>query len=230
MKAGVFKNNKNSMGFITNLCHFSGNRVQVVSGFRILMHCNIVGERKEATRLIEEAQVIALVRSGKIDAFAGIVEHYQASIIRYLYRLTGDYEMAKDLAQDTFIQAYKSILKTDAELSLKAWLYRIATNNALQHHRRKKLLSFVPFALKEHNIAAEGDPNDPAGEMASIRDTLHRIPEEQRTCLVLHFIEGFKYREIAETLNISEEAVRKRVARGKKSFIQEYNRGGGGTE
>jgi RNA polymerase sigma-70 factor (ECF subfamily) len=180
--------------------------------------------------LLEEAQVIALIRSGKVDAFAGIVEHYQSSIIRYLYRMTADYEMAKDLAQDTFIQAYKNILKTDAELSLKAWLYRIATNNALQHHRRKKLLSFIPFTFKERNIADERTRNDLSGETASIQEALHRIPEEQRTCLVLHFVEGFKYREIAETLNITEEAVRKRVARGRKKFIEEYNRGGGGTE
>jgi len=53
---------------------------------------------------LEEARVIALIRAGEADAFAEIIEHYQASIIRYLYRLTGDYEMAKDLAQDTFIQ------------------------------------------------------------------------------------------------------------------------------
>ena len=75
---------------------------------------------------MEEARVIALVRAGEADAFAEIIGYYQAPIIRYLYRLTGDYEMAKDLAQDTFLQAYKGILKTNAELSFKAWLYRIA--------------------------------------------------------------------------------------------------------
>ena len=76
---------------------------------------------------MEEAQVIDMVRAGEVDAFAEIVEHYQAPILRYLYRLTGDYQMAQDLAQDTFLQAYKGILKTKADLSLKAWLYRIAT-------------------------------------------------------------------------------------------------------
>ena len=178
--------------------------------------------------MLEEAQVIALVRAGEVDAFAEIVEHYQSPIIRYLFRMMGDYEMAKDLAQDTFVQAYKGILKTDAELSLKAWLYRIATNNALQHHRRKKLLSFIPFTSREQDIATEGNQADCPGESAAIQEALHKIPEEQRTCVVLHFVEGFKYREIAETLNISEEAVRKRVARGRKLFIKQYNRGGGG--
>jgi RNA polymerase sigma-70 factor (ECF subfamily) len=180
--------------------------------------------------LLEEAQVIALVRAGEIDAFAEIMEHYQIPIIRYLYRLTGENELAKDLAQDTFIQAYKGILKTDEELSLKAWLYRIATNNALQHHRRKRLLSFIPFTPGQHNTASAGTRRDGMGESAAIQEALCKIPDEQRTCVVLHFVEGFKYREIAETLGISEEAVRKRVARGRKIFIEHYNRGGGGME
>jgi RNA polymerase sigma-70 factor (ECF subfamily) len=178
---------------------------------------------------LEEARVIALVRAGETDAFAEIIGHYQAPIIRYLYRMTGDYEMAKDLAQDTFIQAYKGILKTDAELSFKAWLYRIATNNALQHHRRKKLLSFIPFTSKERNIPNLNSQANCTGESLALHETLLRIPEEQRTCLVLHFVEGFKYREIAETLGCSEEAVRKRVARGKRLFIDLYNREGGGA-
>ena len=87
---------------------------------------------------MEEARVISLVRAGEVDAFAEIIENYQAPIIRYLYRLTGDYEMARDLAQDTFLQAYRGILKTDAELSFRAWLYRIATNSALQHREDLK--------------------------------------------------------------------------------------------
>ena len=177
---------------------------------------------------MEEARVIALVRAGEADAFAEIIEHYQASIIRYLYRMTGDYEMAKDLAQDTFIQAYKGILKTNAELSFKAWLYRIATNNALQHHRRKKLLFFIPFTSGEHDIPDSGNQADCPGEALEINEALLKVPEEQRTCLVLHFVEGFKYREIAETLGCSEEAVRKRVARGRKLFIGLYIQEGGG--
>jgi len=177
---------------------------------------------------LEEAEVIALVRAGEVDAFAGIIEHYQAPIIRYLYRLTGDYEMAKDLAQDTFVQAYKGILKTDAELSFKAWLYRIATNNAFQHSRRKKLLSFIPFTSRERDIPVADEQPDCPEDTAAIREALLKVPQEQRTCLVLHFVEGFKYREIAETLGCSEEAVRKRVARGRKLFIEMYDREGGG--
>ena len=176
---------------------------------------------------MEEALVIALVRAGDTDAFAEIVECYQAPIQRYLFRLTGDYELARDLAQDTFIQAYKGILKTNSELSFRAWLYRIATNNAWQHRRRKKLISFIPFADHiESDIPSTEIQPDCMDEKLAIQVVLSQIPKEQRTCLVLHLVEGFKYREIAETLGISEDAVRMRVTRGKEVFQRLYRRGG----
>lgn len=175
---------------------------------------------------MDEANIVVLVRAGSTDAFAEIVTHYQASITRYLYRMTGDYEMAQDLAQETFVQAYKGILKTHSELSLKAWLYRIATNNALQIFRRKRIISFIPFSRaaktdlsKLHAKDISGD----IGENMAIKEALLNIPQEQRVCILLHFVEGFKYREIAETLKISEDAVRMRVARGSEEFRRLYS-------
>jgi RNA polymerase sigma-70 factor (ECF subfamily) len=175
---------------------------------------------------LEEAQIIDMVRAGEVDAFAEIVERYQAPIQRYLYRLTGDYQMTQDLAQDTFLQAYKGILKTKTDLSLKAWLYRIATNNALQHHRRKRRLSFIPLdECKTSDVPTTENHASLTGEKMAIQETLSKVPEEQRICLVLRFVEGFKYKEIAETLGISDDAVRKRVTRGKQKFRRLY-RGG----
>ena len=64
-------------------------------------------------------------------------------------------------------------------------------------------------------------------EKMAVRTALREVPPNQRECLVLHFVEGFKYREIAVTLGISEEAVRKRVARGKEIFKDAYKFNGG---
>ncbi len=175
---------------------------------------------------MEAVAVIANVRAGSADAFDEIVEHYQFPIIRYLYRLTGDYMTACDLAQDTFFQAYKSILKSDSELHLKAWLYRIATNNARQYHRRRNILSFIHIEnMRKAEISGDGNQPEETVEEMAIQDVLRKIPSEQRTCLVLHYVEGFKYREIAETLGITEEAVQKRVSRGKQLFRRLYEGG-----
>jgi RNA polymerase sigma-70 factor (ECF subfamily) len=177
---------------------------------------------------LDEAQVIALVRKGNTDAFTEIVEQYQSPIGRYLYRLTGDYEVTKDLVQDTFLKAYKGILKTESELSFKAWLYRIATNNALQYRRRRRLISFIPFADSvQPDTQTSQASSGCVEERLLIQETLTKIPHDQKTCMVLHFVEGFRYREIADILGITEEAVRKRVARGSKKFRQLYEQGGG---
>ena len=177
--------------------------------------------------MLEDSQVIDMVRKGNTDSFADIIERYQSPVFRYLYRLTGNYETALDLRQDTFLRAYKGIIKDEVKVSFKAWLYRIATNNALQFLRRKRVISFVSLKhASEEDTAGPGDPAAAIGEKADVREALVRVPREQRVCMVLHFVEGFKYREIAETLGISEEAVRKRVARGSEEFRRLYTRGG----
>jgi len=172
---------------------------------------------------LDEAQVIARVRGGTTEAFGEIVEHYQTPIVRYLLRMTGDVNVAEDLAQDTFIQAYKSILKTTSELSLKAWLYKIATNNARQFHR-PAAAALVHSADRLREVSGTETENSPNSvvERTAIEEALVRVPHEQRVCMALHFVEGLKYREIADIVSVSEEAVRKRVARGSKEFRTVY--------
>lgn len=178
---------------------------------------------------LNEAETIARVRNGDASAFAKIVEHYQIPIIRYLYRMTGDYGVAQDLAQDTFVNAYKALLKSDSELAFRPWLYRIATNNARQYHRRNRFLSFVPFSrFHADTITSHRNSADELELNVVVQDILLRIPPDHRQCLVLHLIEGLTYREIANVLGLSEDAVRMRVARGKQSFRREYERHSGG--
>jgi RNA polymerase sigma-70 factor (ECF subfamily) len=173
--------------------------------------------------LLDEAAAVSLVRDGNTDAFSDIVEHYHASIHRYLYRLTGDYELTRDLVQDTFIQAYESMIKTKSELSLRAWLYKIAENNARQHYRRKKLVAFIHFSSADADEIPGGNRMEEMNRSLAISEALLKVPYKNRVCMVLHFFEGFKYREIAETLGISKEAVRKRVARGSLEFRRQYS-------
>ena len=172
---------------------------------------------------MDEAAAVALVRDGNSDVFSDIVEHYHAPIHRYLYRMTGDYELAEDLTQDTFIQAYENMKKTDSEISLKPWLYTIAENNARQYYRRKKLVAFIHVSSTGVDEIPDGNRTEEMNRSLAIKEALLKVPYKNRVCMVLHFIEGFRYREIAETLEISKEAVRKRVARGSLEFRRHYS-------
>lgn len=175
---------------------------------------------------MEDAQVIAMVRSGNIDAFAEIVERYQSPIAGYLYHLTGDYEIARDITQDTFIQAFKSLLKLKDTILFKSWLYGIATNKALQYRRRKKIITFIPLDNFKTDIPDSHNPIEIHDKKIMIEKTLLQIPEKLRVCMLLHFVEGFKYREIAQALGISEDAVRMRVTRGSHEFRSYYKAAG----
>lgn len=150
-----------------------------------------------------------------------MVERYQASIARYLRRLVGETALAEDLTQETFVKAYVAILKTDSDLALRPWLYRIATNEAKMHFRRRRLVRFLPFLANRH------DPGAPAageglGERDLVRRTLARLPDEYASALLLYLVEGFRHHEVGAILGISPEAARKRVARGSEMFRKAY--------
>ena len=175
---------------------------------------------------MDEQEIIMLARDGDTDAFGEIVRHYKDPILRYLYRLTGDMERAQDLTQDTFIKAYQNIGGIRSQLSFRAWLYRIATRTAHSYWRRNRLRVLTGFdGVKSPEIQTAEDPARKVEEKTAVRRALLEVPSKQRECLVLHYVEGFKYREIAETLGISEDAVRKRVSRGKEIFRRLYNGG-----
>jgi RNA polymerase sigma-70 factor (ECF subfamily) len=173
--------------------------------------------------LLDDLQLVDLVKNGNTDAFGQIIERYQLFIAKYLYRLTGEYETARDLTQDTFVAAFQNLRKNNNPIILKAWLYGIATNKALQYRRRKKIIIFIPFSdYKKSDPPDNHNRIEELPEKMAIQTALLKIPKEQRVCMVLHFVEGFKYREIAQTLGISEDAVRMRVARGSREFRKQY--------
>ena len=85
------------------------------------------------------------VRRGDVEAFADIFEEYHLRICRYLCSLVNDGDLAEDLAQQTFVKAYKALVKGSPPGNLNAWLYTIATNTALSALRRRRLIAWLPI-------------------------------------------------------------------------------------
>ncbi len=126
---------------------------------------------------MDDTQVVEMVREGNIDAFAEVVERYKSPITHYLFRMTGDYEVARDLAQDTFILALKKLCKTRTEILLKAWLYGIASNKALHFQRHKNILTFIPIEkLLKKDLPDINDQDERLDEKAAIETTIQKIP------------------------------------------------------
>jgi RNA polymerase sigma-70 factor (ECF subfamily) len=153
-------------------------------------------------------------------------------IVRYLARLVGAPE-AEDLAQTVLLKATESLPRFRADAKLSTWVYRIATNAALDKLRRKSALpcNHIEFDPDESELPAEAQTPSVEQEAvreemrACIRDFLERLPENYQAVMVLSEVEGFKNEEIAAILELSLETVKIRLHRARDKLRQDLERG-----
>jgi RNA polymerase sigma-70 factor (ECF subfamily) len=186
---------------------------------------DLIGVGKAGTA--PDVQVVESLRARDAQAFRSLIERLQQPVTAYLHRLVGDREVALDLAQDTFLQVFKEIGKTSQDLSLDAWIYRIATNYALRHLNRKRLRQFVGLDGPSTPVDFNAQLMVPGPEyQAEIRILVQNVLAKMRpidaVCLQLHFGNGFTYEEMAQMLALTPEAIRKRVARSVEKFRALY--------
>lgn len=152
-----------------------------------------------------------------------LYDAHAAELVGYLWKLSGDREVATDLMQDTFAMGMRDERALRNPEKARAWLYRIATRLAIKRLRRGRLIAFLPFAGTERST--EGTPDDV--EALAVRDAMRSISADQAAALVLHYAHGFTRAEIAELVGRSEETVKSRIARGRRAFLAAYDRQGG---
>ncbi len=172
----------------------------------------------------ELAAITREARLGSEAAFSALFERFQTPIVNYIYRLVGDWDAANDLSQDTFLKAYNALPRTDESLQISPWLYRIATNTALDALRRRKRITWVPFKAEMEPTAPHSDPAPRQADSDAIQNALAQVPADQRTCLVLNMYQGLSYKEIAETLGVSVNLVAVRIYRGREKFVDAYKK------
>jgi RNA polymerase sigma factor (sigma-70 family) len=157
-----------------------------------------------------------LVRGGHDAAFEAIVARYRRPLLRYCGGiLSGD--RAEDAVQQTFVKAYEAMRRDDNPLSLKAWLYRIAHNTAL-NGLRDKSLSYEPLDPQLDGVER---PDQASERRQGIRDVLaavQELPTRQRDAIVLRELEGRSYEEIAGALGVTGGAVRQLLNRARTTL------------
>lgn len=164
--------------------------------------------------LIERSQ------QGDLHAFDLLVAEYEERIYHLAYRITGNPQDAQDAAQETFVKAFRALPRYRHAASFHTWLYRIATNAALDIVRRRS--HSAPIALEE--VMVTGPTSDPAEEAQ--RREIHRrvhaalvtLAPDHRTIVLLRDLEGFAYEEIAEVLRIPVGTVRSRLSRAREAL------------
>ena len=173
---------------------------------------------------IADAQLIALARESHADAIAVLYDAYKSRIYTFLLRLLADPELADDLTQDVFTKAYQALGTLTSEHRVLPWLYRIANNAAIDQLRRRKRFSW----LRVDRLLGTSEEPSRAGaqgeipEQDQVRAVLALLTIDQSTALLLHALEGYSYKEIAEIQGSTLSAVRSRIARGRQAFIKAY--------
>lgn len=163
---------------------------------------------------MNESKVIAAICGGQVDQFAELVERYQVGLIIYCERILGDRDDAEDVAQKAFIKAYQQLPTFDvARGRFSTWLYRIATNMAIDHLRRHKrrypsedietLDPTVPDVLQEEMLR-------------EVRDAvLALMPPEQRRVIEAYYWEGKSCQAIADQMGVPVNTVKSWLRRAK---------------
>lgn len=166
----------------------------------------------------EERALVQAVQAGDRGAFKAIYEQYQARIYNLIYYAVGDRAAAQDVLQIVFLKAYRGLAGFRFESSLGTWIYRIAINEC-QNQNRRHGYEHVPFEAvlgtgEEIDSGAPPDELHLTDERREIvGEALLALAPHLRTAIVLRYVEGFSYKEIAAVLECSAGTVASRLNR-----------------
>lgn len=169
-----------------------------------------------------DAELVAASLSGNRDAFGQIVSRYQSLICSLAYSATGSLGTSEDLAQETFITAWRHLRHLRKRHKLRAWLCGIARNrinSSLRRDGREPVIAADQLDAVPESASPEPLPHDQAigkEEEAILWRSLERIPEIYREPLVLFYREHQSIENVATALDLSEDAVKQRLSRGRK--------------
>ncbi|HVU26108.1 MAG TPA: RNA polymerase sigma factor [Opitutus sp.] len=176
--------------------------------------------------LISDAELVAASLGGDRDAFGRIVERYQRLLCSLAYSSTGQLSRSEDLAQETFVQAWRRLETLREPEKLRPWLCGILRFKA-SRLRRDESREPVRQAESIDSAAETISPDEPAAEIAIRKEeqaimwsALERVPEIYREALILYYREHRSVEHVAAALELTEDAVKQRLARGRK-ILQE---------
>ncbi len=168
--------------------------------------------------LLTDAEVMLRVKAGDDSAFDHLVEKFRRPLVGFLYRMARSHAVAEELAQEVFLRVYRSRKTYNASAKFTTWMYRIATNLAVNYARdtrnRRSEVSLdepaeggMAFEVPDGELTAEQSLLR-RERMRAIRSRVDALPERQRLAVVMHKYQGLDYRQIARVLKLSESATK----------------------
>jgi RNA polymerase sigma factor (sigma-70 family) len=178
---------------------------------------------------LNELELIQQLRAGDEQAFKSLVTNYQDLVYNTALGVVQNSEDAEDVAQEVFIQVYRSIDQFKGDARLSTWIYRITTTKALDHLRsrkRKKRFAFITslFGPNDELVHEPVDFQHPGvaldrkEQAALLFQMIAQLPENQKVAFTLHKTEELSYQEIADVMQISVSAVESLLFRARQNL------------
>lgn len=181
-----------------------------------------------------DADVMLRVKAGDQSAFDYLVQKYRRPMVSFMYRMARNSSVAEDLAQEVFLRVYRSRETYEPSAKFTTWLYRIATNLAVNHardtrHERPEVQVSLDEPDEETGTTIELPDGTPTAEqvivrrerMLAIRKKVEALPEQQRLAVIMHKYQQMDYKQIAEVLKKSESATKSLLFRAYETLREQ---------
>src|ERR1700751_2041040 len=183
---------------------------------------------------LTDADVMLRVKVGDESAFEFLVQKYRRAMVSFMFRMSHNAAAAEDLAQEVFLRVYRSRTSYEASAKFTTWLYRIATNLAVNHARDTR------HERPENQVSLD-EPDEETGttmdvadssltveqamlrreRMSAIRAKVQNLPERQRMAVIMHKYQQMDYKQIAEVLKLSESATKSLLFRAYETLREQ---------
>ena len=176
-----------------------------------------------------EQDLVTRAKAGDDEAFAKLIRNNEKRIYNLTLRMTGNPEDAMDLAQETFLNAWRGLKFFKGDSTFSTWVYRLASNACIDHLRRRKRRQdiCVPMPVNEEDDSTPDIPDErfqPEQELerqelrSAVAQGLEQLSLEHRQVLVMREINGLSYQEIGDILDLEAGTVKSRIARARNSL------------
>lgn len=181
----------------------------------------LLARRSPLLKLQGDEKLIAMARAGNPGAFETIVDRYQGRLLGFCRQMLGSTEDAEDVLQEVFVNAYKAMLADEREINLRPWLYRIARNRCLNYLRKPKAdaqesMDMVP----EVEAASTAERVHNREEFRQLLSDVNKLPETQRSALLLREMDALSYEEIAAAMDTTVPSVKSLLVRARISLTE----------
>jgi RNA polymerase sigma factor (sigma-70 family) len=181
----------------------------------------LLARKSPLLKLQGDEKLIAMARAGNPGAFETMVDRYQGRLLGFCRQMLGSTEDAEDVLQEVFVNAYKAMLADEREINLRPWLYRIARNRCLNHLRKpsadaQESMDMVP----EVEAASTAEKVHNREEFRQIIADVNKLPETQRSALLLREMDALSYEEIADAMETTVPSVKSLLVRARISLAE----------